>query len=829
MSSRESIADLVALDPTSDLERMLADAVLPDEIVPIRKPWHRRAPAGGLRDAQRVLLTGATGFLGRWLAKELLNESQTTLFCVVRPGPVDAPTRLRAALADADVASTVLERLEESDGRVRVVEGDLSQPWLGIGQAGFEGLAEEVDAVCHAGAAVNWARPYHGLKAANVDGTRHLLELACRRARPFHFVSSLSVCYSTTVTTSLSTPFSPFPRRPGVIPSVTRQSIDDRYDALPDLSGLHLGYAQTKVVAEALVREAGRRGLPVSIYRPSLIAGHSETGAFNSGDILARVVSGCVRMGTAPDLDWTLDCLPVDTAARRIIDLSTRRGVSHLRHSRPRHWRECVLWMRLYGYDIRLVPYHTWLRQLELDIERDGRSHPLRPLRSFFLDRPATARGRTQPELLLGSDHIFLAGAHDAASDPALDATLLQRYFTAFVDSGVLPPRNRTRRSISPRPLDAAFFSHAMNTAVDAAEPLGRLSDHSIVSELTAWRSGCATGLFRYRLGGDHLDRDVVVKVKAPDHDVIAVGEAVARLCDERIGNAYARWAHRIGFVASDIRELGIYAQTDPRFRRHAPAALGSAVDPVSGVCTLILEHIGNARLQDSANQPELWTATDIDCAIRGLASLQGIWLGRERALLEQPWIGHVASTNTTAEMADLWEAIAAHATPRFSAWADPAIGAIQRRLVSTVERWWRPLDALPRTLIHNDFNPRNICLRDTVDGPALVAYDWELATIGAPQHDLAELLCFVLDADATDSDIDFWIERHREHLRLETGCALDPSDWRHGFRAALYDLMLNRIPMYALIHRVRRQSFLPRIVRTWCRLYQRFPLEPQR
>jgi thioester reductase-like protein len=821
MSSRESIADLVARDPTSDLERMLADAVLPEDIVPMRDPWHRRVQAGGLRDARRVLLTGATGFLGRSLAKELLKESQTTLFCVVRPGPVDAPARLRAALADAGVASTELERLGESDGRVRVVEGDLSQPWLGIGQAGFEALAEEVDAVCHAGAAVNWARPYHGLKATNVDGTRHLLELACRRAVPFHFVSSLSVCYSTAVAT-------PFARGPQALAPAIRPSIDDRYDALPDLSGLHLGYAQTKVVAEELVREVGRRGLPISIYRPSLIAGHSETGAFNPGDILARVVSGCVRMGTAPDLDWTLDCLPVDTAARRIIELSTRRGVSHLRHSRPRHWRECVLWMRLYGYDVRLVPYHTWLRQLALDTERGDRSHPLRPLRSFFFDRPAAARGRTQPELLLGSDRLFSADAHDAACDPPLDASLLQRYFTAFVDGGVLPPVKSARRTISLRVMDAAFFSSAMDTAVGAAQPLGRLSDHSIVSELTAWRSGCATGLFRYRLRGDHLDRDVVVKVKAPDHDVIAVGEALARLCDERIGNAYARWADRIGFVASDIRELGIYAQTDPRFARHAPAALGSIVDPVSGICTLILEHIANARLQDSANQPELWTVPDIDCAIRGLASLQAIWFGRERALLEQPWIGHVASTAATAEMADLWEAIAAHATPRFSAWADPAIGAIQRRLVDSIERWWRPLEALPRTLIHNDFNPRNICLRETVDGPVLTAYDWELATLGAPQHDLAELLCFVLDAGATDRDIDFWIERHRGHLQRETGVALDSAAWRHGFRAALYDLMLNRIPMYALIHRVRRQSFLPRIVRTWYRLYQRFPLAPQ-
>ena len=47
--------------------------------------------------------------------------------------------------------------------------------------------------------------------------------------------------------------------------------------------------------------------------------------------------------------------------------------------------------------------------------------------------------------------------------------------------------------------------------------------------------------------------------------------------------------------------------------------------------------------------------------------------------------------------------------------------------------------------LIHNDFNPRNLALRREVGGWRLCAYDWELATIGVPQHDCAEFLCFVL------------------------------------------------------------------------------------
>jgi aminoglycoside phosphotransferase (APT) family kinase protein len=173
------------------------------------------------------------------------------------------------------------------------------------------------------------------------------------------------------------------------------------------------------------------------------------------------------------------------------------------------------------------------------------------------------------------------------------------------------------------------------------------------------------------------------------------------------------------------------------------------------------------------------------------------------------------------AEMTDLWSALARHSAPAFSSWADPGIASVQQRLIAGIEGWWPLTEAAPRTLIHHDFNPRNICLR----GGHLCAYDWELASVGAPQRDLAELLCFVLAPDTRAGEVRHWIEHHRVRLEQETGVAIARDAWRQGFRGALYDFMINRLAFYALIHRVRRQSFLPRVVRTWRRLYELFPL----
>ena len=73
---------------------------------------------------------------------------------------------------------------------------------------------------------------------------------------------------------------------------------------------------------------------------------------------------------------------------------------------------------------------------------------------------------------------------------------------------------------------------------------------------------------------------------------------------------------------------------------------------------------------------------------------------------------------------------------------------------------------------------------------------------------------------DATEDEVARWIERHRHALEIETGAAIDPALWRAGFAAALYELLIDRLAVYALVHRVRPQPFLPRVVRTWLRLY---------
>ena len=787
--------------PQGDRALMIADSVLPDDIQPV----------GGLPvdPPRHVLLTGATGFLGASILEALLEDPLVRVTCLVRSVEGNALSRVRANLERYRLWQPSFAN------RIEAIHGDLGLPHLDLDANQYATLSLEVETVCHAAADVNWVLPYRALRASNVTGTTELLRFACAgRPKPFTFVSSLSVCYA-----------NDGPRL-----------VDEGTDMLADVDALPLGYAQTKCVAEALVRQAGARGLPTRIYRPTLIAGDSRTGAANVDDLISRLIKGCIQMGVAPDLDWAFDAVPADYAARAIVALSrlpnADRFAVHLAHPRPRHWRECVLWMNFFGYPVRLQRFERWRAQLAA--EASSPDHALHGLRSFFMRRGAA------PSVAERYETAARARVCDARSralqdeaglkPPALNAELLNGFFEHYIAAGFLPPVSRrpARRyaafDIEARlgPLLREHFGDA--TAKIAGATITRAgSDRSIIGELTAWRHGSGVGLTEYRIDLESATGprtlDLVVKIKAKDDDVLDVAQAVADVCDERVARELEDVRDLLGIRGCHLREPAIYETAGERAQALMPKCFGTWRVDEDAAWGLALEKLEGMHLLDAVDDVTAWTEPAIAAVIDGLARSQAVWFGREDELRAQPWIGHVPTLETAERLAPLWRALAEHAAARIGQWAGTEVVWTHRQLASHPARWWPALQQLPRTLIHNDFNSRNIGVRQQGSGLELVAYDWELACVGAPQRDLAELLCFVLPSDASAETVDHWVERHRLQLERESGVHLAAGAWRAGLASALAELLVHRLSFYALIDRVSPQSFLPRVVRAWARL----------
>jgi thioester reductase-like protein len=165
------------------------------------------------------------------------------------------------------------------------------QEHVTVSVAQFQMLAGKIDAIYHSVALLNYVYPYSTFKAANVLGTQEILRLACQfKVKPVHYVSSVAIFES----------------------AAYAGKVVKEQDDFEHCEGVYLGYSQTKWVAEKLVKIAGDRGLPVTIYRPPLIAGHSKTGVSNIDDFICLMLKGCVQLGSFPDIDYMLDMSPVD-------------------------------------------------------------------------------------------------------------------------------------------------------------------------------------------------------------------------------------------------------------------------------------------------------------------------------------------------------------------------------------------------------------------------------------------------------------------------------------------------------------------------------------
>src|SRR5680860_955009 len=189
-------------------------------------------------------VTGATGFIGHNLVARLL-QREGTIYALVRAGSRGRLEELRTAWG-ADGA------------RVVPIAGDLSQPALGVSEEDLLTLRGEIDHFFHLAAIYDMAAGAEAQEVANVEGTRHAVELAAAiKAGCFHQISSIAAAglYRGTWT-------------------------EDMFDQAEDLD-TH-PYFRTKHESERVVREDCSR--PWRVYRPGIVVGDSRTGAIDKID-----------------------------------------------------------------------------------------------------------------------------------------------------------------------------------------------------------------------------------------------------------------------------------------------------------------------------------------------------------------------------------------------------------------------------------------------------------------------------------------------------------------------------------------------------------------
>ena len=348
---------------------------------------------------RRVLVTGATGFLGAHLVAALLARTPVVVECLVRAG---SPQRARDRVAEALRALG----LDGDAARIEGLPGDLALPRFGLDERAWRELARRCDVVCHNGGLVHFAAPYERLHPANVGGTVEALRLAALAGAPLHAVSTLGVFLGTAHRGT----------------RVTERDAPGPPDGLPG------AYEQTKWVADRLCREARDAGLAVSLHRPARIGGHGATGRANPDDYFSRLLTTFVQTGCVPDLAHTEDVWPVDHLAAGIARLLLRPAGSdrHYFNTATISYPELAAALADRGHRVELVP---WARWREAVAGRLASGAPL-ALAPFLGALPERAPEFPRPEFDCTATEAVVG------TPPPADRALVGRYLDTLAPTG---------------------------------------------------------------------------------------------------------------------------------------------------------------------------------------------------------------------------------------------------------------------------------------------------------------------------------------------------------------------------------------------------------
>lgn len=395
-----------------------------DRHLPVISPEEVEAMTVTAEAPEQIFFTGATGFLGAHLIRDLMVQTQAQIHCLVRGETVDQAyervrDKFRYYFGDG---------LDQHMGqRIQVIKGELAEPYLGLGEDQYNDLAGRVEAIIHTAADVRHQGKYSVFERNNVFTTRQLLEFAFhRRMKIFHHASTFGVA--------------------GWNSEYRMYTENDFYtgQTFPQMP-----YGRSKFEAEKLVYEARKQGLQGSVYRIGNLAGRFSDGLFQpnieSNEVYGYIKS-IVLLGQIPSgiRNGRYEITPVDLTSDAMTRLIRHRELTgytyHLPYPRLITFGELVDGLNQTGHRIAEVDFQKFYQHLVKEMERQSGSVELNLLLTSLQaanDRPQ--QGTPVRPLSVQSQFTRNVLARVGFTWPEMDLAYLERIFKYCESVGYFP------------------------------------------------------------------------------------------------------------------------------------------------------------------------------------------------------------------------------------------------------------------------------------------------------------------------------------------------------------------------------------------------------
>lgn len=321
--------------------------------------------------------------------------------------------------------------------------------------------------------------------------------------------------------------------------------------------------------------------------------------------------------------------------------------------------------------------------------------------------------------------------------------------------------------------------------------------DNGIITSLTSKVSKKLIGFIpvQFERAGEVVN--ALIKIKPLDKEVYKGLHFMASNIDVELPDLIVNHADNLEYKNCHLKELELYELLEKLDLNISPRLYGAFDDEKREVYLIVNELMDSKELVlfNSENHPEKWEENNIFTAIKGINDFH---LKSKKEVSNISSIDTFQATNSKALYEKLIDMIINE--------SESNDNIESGRLLSEFLADLEVQPQLEKTIIHNDYNPRNIAIRKNGD---LCVYDWELSVIGLPHRDIVEFLSFTLNEDFTKEELLEYLKYHYE-LNSESDVSWD--DWKEGYAYAIKEYLVTRVSFYLVGSILMNYEFASRI-----------------
>jgi hypothetical protein len=401
-------------------------------------------------------------------------------------------------------------------------------------------------------------------------------------------------------------------------------------------------------------------------------------------------------------------------------------------------------------------------------------------------------------------------------------STMAAIYTNEFVSAHEKLGRNRPTNKLAKSEIKEAFFEDILfdksEKVVDVVEKKIDTST-GIISSILEEKKSIFTGIFNYILTkedekGVQKEVSTILKVKADDTELINMGVGIARLSGEdRLPGLFETNIDVFGYTNSHIREIEFYRNVKKEVLDYCPKIYGLKNVPDRNLFAILMEDVSGLSHFNTVNEPEkYWNKKNIELVLEQLAGMHSIYFDKfDQELADKARIHRLDIPSVKNAVECIYELTNYNAS-RFPELINKECLLEYRQFLKNFSQYIIRMISYPITLTHNDFHPRNICLRQEENGMKMVVYDWELAAFQNPQHDLIEFLIYVLPEEATMETFHRYFEFYFKCLQEKTGKKLIKDEFIDVLYLNALELGVIRYNIYLLTHNLLKYEYIERV-----------------